>query len=270
MPMRFLATVAEGTLAGACQDVVLAGEKILLGREEQADLVLPDLTVSRRHALIRSSAAGWTVEDLGSRLGTLLNGKPLTVKHAVPLKAGDELEIGVFRVIAAEADVGVACDARVAAWRLARQLNAKRGFGDPCAYLRIENGPAVGFRYPLRENARLRIGRGRECEISIDDARVSRVHAILYQEEGDMWLVDADSSNGTFLNGRPITQPVMLCDGCRIQIGRIGLLLVDPFQRQMGWSAVMDTDPPGHSLFAPSVLLAGMFAAAGMLMLLWL
>lgn len=45
-----------------------------IGRDGGCDLVLTDLTVSRRHARLERDGAGWRLEDLGSTNGTRLNG----------------------------------------------------------------------------------------------------------------------------------------------------------------------------------------------------
>ncbi|WP_232677195.1 FHA domain-containing protein [Nocardioides sp. R-C-SC26] len=48
-----------------------------IGREETCDIVVPDPTVSRQHAEIRAVGEGWEVVDLGSSLGTWVNGHRL-------------------------------------------------------------------------------------------------------------------------------------------------------------------------------------------------
>ena len=64
----------------------------VLGRSRDCDVVLADTNVSRRHAEIRPSQAGWTVADLGSTNGIRVNGRPAS--GAVALVSGDRLELG--------------------------------------------------------------------------------------------------------------------------------------------------------------------------------
>ena len=68
----------------------------VLGRDSRCDFVLPNVTVSRRHAEIRTLPQGFEVRDVGSLNGTYRNGQP--VDTAV-LRPGDELAIGVFRLV---------------------------------------------------------------------------------------------------------------------------------------------------------------------------
>jgi len=67
-------------------------DSLVVGRTEAADIALADASVSRRHARLFCQDGRWLVEDLGSRNGTLLNGKP--VKGALPLNPGDRIRIG--------------------------------------------------------------------------------------------------------------------------------------------------------------------------------
>jgi DNA-binding winged helix-turn-helix (wHTH) protein len=77
----------------------------LLGRERSAVAWLDSGSVSRRHARIMIEGDGATIEDLGSRNGTLVNGRP--VAGRVPLADGDEIVLGsvhvTFRVVPAGA-----------------------------------------------------------------------------------------------------------------------------------------------------------------------
>ena len=68
-----------------------------IGRSRDCEIVLEDAGISRRHADIRPSADGWTVEDLGSTNGVLLNGRKLT--GAQPLSAGDRVELGSTEMV---------------------------------------------------------------------------------------------------------------------------------------------------------------------------
>lgn len=72
-------------------DQVLEGDSLVLGRSSAAELVLADRFLSRRHARLQRDGETWTVEDLGSRNGTLLNG--VRVEKPTKISAGDELRL---------------------------------------------------------------------------------------------------------------------------------------------------------------------------------
>lgn len=64
------------------------------------------------------------------------------------------------------------------------------------------------------------LGRALENTLSLDDDQISRRHAIIQaQGEGEFWLVDLGSSNGTYVNGRRVAQPVELKKGDVIEVG---------------------------------------------------
>ncbi len=64
------------------------------------------------------------------------------------------------------------------------------------------------------------IGRDSGCDIVLDDQKVSRNHAMLRQlGNGDYYLIDEGSSNGSYVNGKLITAPTLLRDNDRLGIG---------------------------------------------------
>jgi len=76
------------------REVTPAESPALLGRSGDAWIQLQDPAVSRKHALLRLSAAGWEIEDLGSRHGTKVNGVGLKQGVPMPLNSGDRLTVG--------------------------------------------------------------------------------------------------------------------------------------------------------------------------------
>ena len=83
----------------------------------------------------------------------------------------------------------------------------------------ILRGPEPDPRDVPADGRRLRLGRGAECEIQIDVQDVSRVHAAVWSSGGQLVIEDLGSSNGTFVNGEPVTRRV-LAAGDRIRLGR--------------------------------------------------
>ena len=81
-------------VTGGGTEHVLASET-LLGRAVTSDIVLPDPTVSGRHArIVAPDAATYFVEDLGSTHGTLLNDAPVVPGQRARLQDGDRLRLG--------------------------------------------------------------------------------------------------------------------------------------------------------------------------------
>ncbi|WP_309081764.1 FHA domain-containing protein [Zhihengliuella sp.] len=80
----------EGPQAGT--EVELAASPILLGRAQEATLVLVDDYASARHARLFPQGSRWFIEDLGSTNGTYLGESPLT--RAQPVEPGQRIRIG--------------------------------------------------------------------------------------------------------------------------------------------------------------------------------
>jgi pSer/pThr/pTyr-binding forkhead associated (FHA) protein len=70
---------------------------VLLGRAEDADLILTSPYVSRRHARLGAGDGSWWVEDAGSSAGLLLNGDLVTRRS--PLRGGDRLRLGDVDIV---------------------------------------------------------------------------------------------------------------------------------------------------------------------------
>jgi class 3 adenylate cyclase len=73
---------------------------------------------------------------------------------------------------------------------------------------------------PIPVTGNCSLGRAVGNDVVLVDDRVSRRHATIHaQGEHEFWLVDLGSRNGTYLNGRRVSQPTRLRDRDRIQIG---------------------------------------------------
>ena len=80
--------------------------------------------------------------------------------------------------------------------------------------------PATSGRV-FEVNGELTIGRAAGCGVSIpDDTFVSNVHARVFERDGDVFVEDLGSTNGTHLNGAPLGAATKLRKGDRIQAGQ--------------------------------------------------
>jgi pSer/pThr/pTyr-binding forkhead associated (FHA) protein len=83
-------------------------------------------------------------------------------------------------------------------------------------------GMETGSTYELQTPVTL-LGRGTDCDLRMVDQGVSRHHAELRVEDGQVVLVDLGSTNGTFVNGQPVRR-VVLVDGTNVTLGRTTLV----------------------------------------------
>ncbi|NJM53757.1 MAG: FHA domain-containing protein [Blastocatellia bacterium] len=77
------------------------------------------------------------------------------------------------------------------------------------------------------EAASLSFGRGSEADYRFADDGLSRLHSIIYREGDQIWIVDENSTNGTFVNGQPVgASGTALENGDTIRIGNYTSLKV--------------------------------------------
>jgi FHA domain-containing protein/type III secretion system (T3SS) inner membrane Yop/YscD-like protein len=74
----------------------LHGDRAMVGRSRECDVVVSDPNVSRRHIELRRGERGWAAIDLGSTNGMKVNGR--RVSHA-ELEPGDRITIGVTELV---------------------------------------------------------------------------------------------------------------------------------------------------------------------------
>jgi hypothetical protein len=81
--------------AGPGRDIALDGRPLVIGRAADADVVVADPLVSRRHARLSPRSGRLVLADLGSTNGTLVNGQAITEAVVAP---GDRLQLGSTRL----------------------------------------------------------------------------------------------------------------------------------------------------------------------------
>ncbi|WP_226994277.1 FHA domain-containing protein [Myxococcus hansupus] len=74
------------------EEFALSEDEYVIGRATDNAICIPDTSVSRKHVAVRKSGTGWTVSDLGSGNGTLVNGD--VINDETPLSNGDVITLG--------------------------------------------------------------------------------------------------------------------------------------------------------------------------------
>jgi serine phosphatase RsbU (regulator of sigma subunit) len=109
----------------------------------------------------------------------------------------------------------------------------------------------------LRDGEQI-VGRAATSHVRLPDSSVSRTHAKIVLEDGKVILTDLESSNGTFVNGAPITQPRELVLGDVLAFADIELKLVESVP-----PAETMYSQNGSSIESSSVTLEEIFGAEG-------
>ena len=99
----------------------------------------------------------------------------------------------------------------------------------PPPFLKFEGED--GREIPLDSGNVWKIGRTEQNAVVLSDDMVSRNHAMIQQlEDGEFYLIDMGSRNGSFVNGRRLTAPVALRDGDVLSFGEARFCFHNPAQ----------------------------------------
>jgi pSer/pThr/pTyr-binding forkhead associated (FHA) protein len=236
-----------------------------VGREVVDGIKLADDGTSRRHATLSVADGVVYVEDANSRNGTYVNDAAITTKTA--LKSGDRLrfheEAFEFYIVTSHPTAaGVREPPKKAAPGAWVDWNAKGTDGterftpeqlaeylrkakerqaqsppidctEPCLY--VSMGGAPGRTIPLTgsstANQEWTIGRGADCTIRFDEGDISEWHAKIVRD-GQKWkLIDAISSNGTFVNELQVGMSYLASGDC-LRFGRVECTFLLPNARR--------------------------------------
>ncbi|MFB8774331.1 ABC transporter ATP-binding protein/permease [Streptomyces broussonetiae] len=181
-----------------------------VGRDPLSDIVLDDARVSWHHAVLRAEGDHWTLADEHSTNGTYADGRRVS-----------ESDVGPGSVLR----FGNAADGPRAVLTGAPAPVADR----PSAV----HQPALTHTFRQPTNVRplptrtIRIGRGPDNDLVVDDLIVSRHHAELhFQPDGTYEIVDLGSHNGTYLNGVRVEMHAVVRQGDIVGVGHSDFSLV--------------------------------------------
>lgn len=213
---------------------------MVIGRDDDCDLVVAAQNVSRRHAVIRKVGTGYTVTDESAN-GTFVN--DVRVQSEQTLARGDKLRIGtaVFR-LERSATTGSLTGAETHRFPSvmvpglagdsdgnheaprAQRRSGPVGLAE-LAVLEVIRGPLGGTRFPVTR-AVCSIGRTEDNDIVVDEESVSSSHATIMQKAGSWYVVDLRSANGTFVDGYRVAAERMLSVGSVLTVGQVKMIFL--------------------------------------------
>lgn len=83
----------------------------------------------------------------------------------------------------------------------------------------LEPSDRRGHTYDLGDE--LTVGRAGGCQVALaDDTYVSQLHARVFRRDGQFYVEDLGSTNGTYVNRKKVTAPIAIRRGDRLQIGK--------------------------------------------------
>lgn len=89
----------------------------------------------------------------------------------------------------------------------------------------VHDAGGAGKPSTVRLSGQMDIGRGDRCAIRLQDHYVSQVHARLFERDGDWYVQDMGSTNGTFLNDGTVSGSAVVHAGDAVRVGKTVLEL---------------------------------------------
>ncbi len=218
------------------QEYRLPNRRVVIGRDTECDVVIPDKGVSRRHASITAVPGGFLLTDESSN-GTLVNG--VRVGGTRILDSGDVIRMHdvelTFEIEGAEkpGEEPEAENASRAATAVLDMSNLRsvvasekaRAAGRrlPTATLEIVRGPFVGASFHV-DRPVCAIGRGVQSDVRLRDDSVSTTHATLLRKGQTWYVIDLRSVNGTFVDGYRVAGERELPTGATLRVGGVEMI----------------------------------------------
>ncbi len=212
-----------------------------LGRDpETSDVLLEDPMVSRKHALVRSTAEGFIFENLSMVNPATQNG--MVVADPVLLKEGDIIQIGStffnFTEQAPEKSAPSTSIHEPLSEEAPKEggppaeMSSELHFGpspDTRWLLKVISGPNAGAEFAMTKSSTYLIGKDPNiCDIVFQDLSVSRQHArLIVDEEENAFVEDLGSRNGVIVNGELIGEKTLLSTQDLVALGTTTFLVID-------------------------------------------
>jgi pSer/pThr/pTyr-binding forkhead associated (FHA) protein len=190
-----------------------------VGRDPSAGLVLDDQLVSRLHARLTPGDGEATVEDLGSRNGTFVNGDAIVA--ATVVRPGDQVVVGETTLLVG-ASAAPASGDHTAMQEVPPPLPEDPATPTvppaPELVVQVIEGWAAGRQFRL--SGAVEIGRDPAAGVPlVEDDGVSHRHARLTPSGEGAFVEDLGSSGGTFVNDVRVETRTLVVAGDRILVG---------------------------------------------------
>lgn len=207
-PASQLGISFAGGLCAGRTGLVISKKSTTIGRGEDCDIVLEGETVSRRHCTITQWGAVYVLQD-SSRNGTYVNGERIT---EVTLCDNDQVRVGQNMLV-----VNIIPANSTRALKSQETTPLGSGFVIELKPHIVVKGLEAGVTQPFGEE-RITIGRRPGNHLVLDADNVSREHVAVERRDGEYYIVDLGSANGTYLNDERV-EIAPLQHGDRVRIG---------------------------------------------------
>jgi hypothetical protein len=208
------------------------GNKLIIGRSPDADVVIDNTAISRHHSSIELRDGRHYLADMKSTNGTTVNGKKIASK--VPITEKDVIFIGKFRLIQSTADEQHASSSYATAMDMddeatvfvssprqqsvAQPSQAKAPSASEIYRLTVIEGGATPTTLSLDGKSSVKLGKDPSCDMIIVGWLVGKTQCYVVSKKDRYYLVPQRSWTNTKLNDVIIKEERLLRKGDMIQI----------------------------------------------------
>ena len=202
------------------------GQTLVLGRGAEADVVIDNTAISRRHLSLQLLNGACFVGDLGSTNGTQINGEPVTTPTVV--EPGDVVSAGKFRLVPVVIEDAKAAprpqgDLDHTVFVAPRPVTPRPGGGTRPPRLTVVQGRCDPAGCSTENRPALTVGKGRGCDLRIKGWFLGAPQCRVVGHGDGHQLVHVGGWRATTLNGSPLRGSAPLRRGDVIGVGSVRL-----------------------------------------------
>jgi DNA-binding NtrC family response regulator len=217
--------------------VGLGRERMVLGRGEKSDVVIPDPEVSRRQVALVFDGERCTLEDLSGK-GTEVAGASMKKGE---LADGSDIALGQWRAVFRLHGGGQSDATTEVGDRTELQPRDSASRWQP-AQVRIRQGADETVQKLNADS--FTVGKDPSCDLVIQDSFISSRHLKVTRRDGHFHVLDTNSTNGTWMGPVRIFE-VQVGLPTTLRLGQTDLILepVTPARKELSFHGIIGADP---------------------------
>lgn len=210
--------------------------QVSIGRDSNTcDIAINHPGLSRIHASVKVRNGKLFIKDLGSTNGIYINGEKIVPEKSIEVHPNDQVALApdysVVLTLSGAANGGTAAT----------------------------SGTQNSLRDLLRNKNEVILGRSQSADVVLNDNSVSRKHARIYTANGNFFVEDLGSTNGTFVNGKRIRKKTQLQAADTVLVGLFAYKLDEQARNLNNESAITATGivkdyPNGYRGLQPTTI----------------
>ena len=193
-------------------DVIVASGDTTIGSAQDNSVVVSKVGIAAHHVSLAVAERSIVLSVRDAQARVHVNARP--VREKALLRLGDTVSLDTIQLrLMPDRDESIRTKVPAGSKNqppasAGEEMNATRTrLAPPKVVLRGVSGSYFGKIVPVR--GRLVIGRGSDCDLVLDEAEMSRRHAVIENSGDGIYLRDLGSANGTFVNGVQVRDAVL-------------------------------------------------------------